>query len=96
SRHMNTVLDLDPVEQSAWVEAGCVHASLQARAREHGLRFGPDPSTHTRCTIGGMIGNNACGPRALGYGRTGENILALLIMLVDGTVVDLDDADPRE
>ncbi|WP_434964931.1 FAD-binding and (Fe-S)-binding domain-containing protein [Brevibacterium casei] len=96
SRHMNTVLDLDPVEQSAWVEAGCVHASLQARAREHGLRFGPDPSTHTRCTIGGMIGNNACGPRALGYGRTGENILALRIMLVDGTVVDLDDADPRE
>ena len=96
SRHMNAVLDLDPVEQSAWVEAGCVHASLQARARAHGLRFGPDPSTHTRCTIGGMIGNNACGPRALGYGRTGENILALRVMLVDGTIVELDETDPRE
>ena len=42
----------------------------------HGLRFGPDPSTHTRCTIGGMIGNNACGSRALGYGRTVDNVVA--------------------
>jgi FAD/FMN-containing dehydrogenase/Fe-S oxidoreductase len=93
SRHMNAVLDLDPDEQSAWVQAGCVHAHLQKQAKPHGLRFGPDPSTHTRCTIGGMIGNNACGPRALGYGRTGDNVLALTVMLIDGTVVTLDDAD---
>lgn len=93
SLHMNTVLDLDPDAQSAWVEAGCIHAHLQEKAKPHGLRFGPDPSTHTRCTIGGMIGNNACGPRALGYGRTGDNILALKVMLIDGTVVTLDDAD---
>src|SRR5699024_8512557 len=73
SRHMNAAVDLDPAEQSAWVEAGCIHADLQKRAKPHGLRFGPDPSTHTRCTIGGMIGNNACGPRAMGYGRTGDN-----------------------
>lgn len=93
SLHMNAVLDLDPDEQAAWVQSGCVHAHLQKQAKPHGLRFGPDPSTHTRCTIGGMIGNNACGPRALGYGRTGDNILALKIMLIDGTVVILDDAD---
>jgi FAD/FMN-containing dehydrogenase/Fe-S oxidoreductase len=96
SRHMNAVVDLDPAEQSAWVEAGCIHADLQKRAKPHGLRFGPDPSTHTRCTIGGMIGNNACGPRAMGYGRTGDNILALKVMLVDGTVVTLDDTDSSE
>ncbi len=96
SRHMNEVLELDPQEHSAWVEAGCIHAHLQKQARPHGLRFGPDPSTHTRCTIGGMIGNNACGPRALGYGRTGDNILALKVMLVDGTVVTLDDTDCSE
>lgn len=96
SLHMNAVLDLDPDEQSAWVQSGCVHAHLQKQAKPHGLRFGPDPSTHTRCTIGGMIGNNACGPRALGYGRTGDNILALKIMLIDGTVVTLDDADASE
>lgn len=93
SLHMNAVLDLDPDEQSAWVQSGCVHAHLQRQAKPHGLRFGPDPSTHTRCTIGGMIGNNACGPRALGYGRTGDNILALKIMLIDGTVVTLDGSD---
>lgn len=96
SLHMNAVLDLDPDEQSAWVQSGCVHAHLQKQAKPHGLRFGPDPSTHTRCTFGGMIGNNACGPRALGYGRTGDNILALKIMLIDGTVVTLDDADASE
>ncbi|WP_231488572.1 FAD-binding and (Fe-S)-binding domain-containing protein [Brevibacterium sp. VCM10] len=93
SLHMNAVLDLDPDEQAAWVQSGCVHAHLQKQAKPHGLRFGPDPSTHTRCTIGGMIGNNACGPRALGYGRTGDNVLALKIMLIDGTVVTLDDTD---
>ncbi|WP_228281597.1 FAD-binding and (Fe-S)-binding domain-containing protein [Brevibacterium pigmentatum] len=93
SLHMNAVFDLDPDEQSAWVQSGCVHAHLQKQAKPHGLRFGPDPSTHTRCTIGGMIGNNACGPRALGYGRTGDNILALKVMLIDGTVVTLDDSD---
>jgi FAD/FMN-containing dehydrogenase/Fe-S oxidoreductase len=92
SLHMNAVLDLDPAEQSAWVQAGCVHAHLQKQAKPHGLRFGPDPSTHTRCTIGGMIGNNACGPRALGYGRTGDNILALKVMLIDGTIITLDDS----
>ncbi|WP_346036722.1 FAD-binding and (Fe-S)-binding domain-containing protein [Brevibacterium picturae] len=96
SRHMNEVLSLDPDAQAAWVQAGCIHAHLQAQARPHGLRFGPDPSTHTRCTIGGMIGNNACGPRALGYGRTGDNILALVVMLVDGTIVTLDDTDSSE
>lgn len=95
SRHMTAVLDLDPAAQTAWVEPGCVHATLQAAARVHGLRFGPDPSTHTRCTIGGMIGNNACGPRALGYGRTGANLLALTVMLVDGTIVDLDETNPE-
>lgn len=96
SRHMNTVIDLDPEAETAWVEAGCIHAHLQSQAKPHGLRFGPDPSTHTRCTIGGMIGNNACGPRALGYGRTGDNILALVIMLVDGTIVTLDETDASE
>lgn len=93
SRHMNAVREVLPEERAAWVEPGVVHAALQARARAHGLRFGPDPSTHTRCTVGGMIGNNACGPRAMGYGRTVDNVLALRVMLVDGTIVDLDGED---
>ena len=56
------------------VQPGTVHATLQRGRDRRGLRFGPDPSTHTRCTIGGMIGNNACGSRALGYGRTADNV----------------------
>ncbi|HEX6876510.1 MAG TPA: FAD-binding oxidoreductase, partial [Nocardioidaceae bacterium] len=69
-RHLNRVLELDPESRTALVEPGTVHATLQKQALGHGLRFGPDPSTHSRCTVGGMIGNNACGSRALGYGRT--------------------------
>ncbi len=62
---------------AAIVEPGVIPARLTAAAAGHGLRFGPDPSTANRCTIGGMIGNNACGPRALGYGRTADNVLGL-------------------
>ncbi|MBA2738549.1 MAG: FAD-binding protein [Nocardioidaceae bacterium] len=68
----------------AVVEPGVVHAALQREALARGLRFGPDPSTHTRCTLGGMIGNNACGSRALGYGRTVDNVLGLDVVTGDG------------
>ncbi|WP_246292925.1 FAD-binding and (Fe-S)-binding domain-containing protein [Naumannella cuiyingiana] len=80
---LNRILALDPQARTATVEPGVVQAELQAAARPYGLRFGPDPSTHTRCTIGGMIGNNACGPRALGYGKTASNVLGL--ELITGT-----------
>ncbi|GAB6986930.1 FAD-binding and (Fe-S)-binding domain-containing protein [Nocardioides pyridinolyticus] len=76
-RHLNKVVSIDPEARSAVVQPGVVHADLQRAAAPYGLRFGPDPSTHTRCTIGGMIGNNACGSRALGYGRTSDNVLGL-------------------
>ena len=69
-RHLNRVLSVDPEARTAVVQPGVVHADLQRAVAPYALRFGPDPSTHTRCTIGGMIGNNACGSRALGYGRT--------------------------
>lgn len=83
SRHVNRVLDVDPEARTARVEPGTVMATLQKAAAPHGLRFGPDPSTWTRATLGGMIGNNACGPRAVAYGRTADNVLALDVL--DGT-----------
>ena len=61
----------------------------QRAAAPHGLRFGPDPSTHTRCTIGGMIGNNACGSRALGYGRTADNVAGLKVAFGTGEVASV-------
>ncbi|MEQ6900637.1 FAD-binding and (Fe-S)-binding domain-containing protein [Nocardioides sp. YIM 152588] len=74
TRRLDRVLAIDPEARTARVEPGVVHAALQAAAAPHGLRYGPDPSTHPRCTIGGMIGNNACGSRALGYGRTADTL----------------------
>ncbi|GLY15095.1 lactate dehydrogenase [Kineosporia sp. NBRC 101677] len=84
SRHLNRVLEVDPATRTARVEPGTVHAVLQKAVLPHGIRFGPDPSSHPRCTIGGMIGNNACGNRALGYGRTSDNVLAMTHLLASG------------
>ncbi len=85
SRHLGRVLAIDPEARTATVEPGVVQAALQTAVRPHGLRFGPDPSTHNRCTIGGMIGNNACGSRALGYGRTADNVVGLDVVTGGGT-----------
>jgi FAD/FMN-containing dehydrogenase/Fe-S oxidoreductase len=72
SRHMNQVIDVSaaaaPGEGVARVEPGTVMATLQRAGAPDGLRFGPDPSTQNRATLGGMIGNNACGPHAVAYG----------------------------
>ena len=85
ARYLDRVLAVDPESRTAVVQPGTVHASLQGRAREAGLRFGPDPSSHSRCTVGGMIGNNACGNRALGYGRTSDNVLGMELLTAAGT-----------
>lgn len=82
SQHMNRVLEIDPEAGTATVQPGTVMATLQDAAVPYGLRFGPDPSTWTRATIGGMIGNNACGPHAVAWGRTADNVLAL--DMIDG------------
>jgi FAD/FMN-containing dehydrogenase/Fe-S oxidoreductase len=84
SRHLNEILDVDPASRLARVQPGVVLANLQKAAATHGLRFGPDPSTHSRCTIGGMIGNDACGSRALRYGRTSDNIVGLRVLTGTG------------
>ena len=91
SRYLHRVLQLDVERRTALVEPGTVHATLQQQALRHGLRFGPDPSTHSRCTIGGMIGNNACGSRALGYGRTVDNVVALDVVTGAGERLVLGD-----
>ncbi len=85
SRHMNRILDIDPVRRVARVEPGVVLDDLQAAAATHGLVFGPDPSTSGRCTIGGMIGNDACGSHSIRWGRTSDNVQELDVLLYDGT-----------
>ncbi|HEY2286635.1 MAG TPA: FAD-linked oxidase C-terminal domain-containing protein [Streptosporangiaceae bacterium] len=84
SRHMNRVLAVDPEARTAVVEPGVVLDHITAAAAGHGLRFGPDPSTHSRATIGGSIGNNSCGARALMYGRTADNVVSLDVLTAAG------------
>jgi FAD/FMN-containing dehydrogenase/Fe-S oxidoreductase len=80
SRHLHRVLEIDADGMTALIEPGVVLDDLQRQAAPHGLRFGPDPSTHARCTVGGMIGNDACGSHALAYGRTSHNVVALEVL----------------
>ncbi|MER5352460.1 FAD-binding and (Fe-S)-binding domain-containing protein [Kitasatospora sp. NPDC002551] len=84
-RHLGAVLDVDPERRTARVEPGTVLDDLQRAAAPHGLRFGPDPSTHSRCTLGGMIGNDSCGAHSVAWGRTADNVESLDLLLADGT-----------
>lgn len=77
TRHLNKVLHIDPLARTAVVEPGCIQQTLQDAARPYGLRFGPDPSSQNRASIGGMVGNNACGPHATAWGRTADNVVSL-------------------
>lgn len=81
SVHLRAI-SVDPDSRTATVEPGVVMSDLQVAAAPYGLRFGPDPSTQNRATLGGMIGNNACGPHAVAYGRTADNVVSLDV--VDG------------
>jgi FAD/FMN-containing dehydrogenase/Fe-S oxidoreductase len=84
SKYLDRVLEVDPASRTARVEPGVVCDSLRAAAERHGLTFAPDPATHSRCTLGGMIGNNSCGPHSVMAGKTVENIEALEVLTYDG------------
>ncbi|MBX3418577.1 MAG: FAD-binding oxidoreductase [Pirellulaceae bacterium] len=84
SRHMNRIISIDPTKGLAVVEPGVVLDELNAVLTPHGLHFAPDPATGNRATIGGMIGNNACGTRSIFYGRTNDSIESLRCLLPSG------------
>ncbi|MGW0686893.1 FAD-binding and (Fe-S)-binding domain-containing protein [Streptomyces sp. NPDC002754] len=89
SRSLNRIVEIDAEAHTARVEPGVVLDRLQDACKPHGLRFGPDPSTHARCTIGGMIGNNACGTHSVAWGRTADNIVELEVLTYDGERIRL-------
>lgn len=84
TKHLNRILELNAQEKYAVVEPGCVLDQLRDAAEAHGLTFGPDPSTHSHNTLGGMIGNNSCGVHSVMAGRTADNVEALEILTYDG------------
>nr|QIY96656.1 FAD-binding oxidoreductase [Streptomyces sp. S1D4-11] len=89
TRHMNRIVALDPEARTAVVQPGVVLDRLQEAAAPHGLRFGPDPSTHSRCTLGGMIGNNSCGSHSVAWGTTADSVRELSVVKGNGSVVRL-------
>ncbi|MBQ9340261.1 MAG: FAD-binding protein [Paludibacteraceae bacterium] len=86
SRYMNRILDIDTDKRTARVQPGVVRDELNIALRPYGLFFSPETSTSNRCCIGGMVGNNSCGTHSLVYGSTRHHVVALRVMLADGTV----------
>jgi FAD/FMN-containing dehydrogenase/Fe-S oxidoreductase len=84
SRYMSKILEIDPARRLARVQPGVVLDRLRDAAEKHHLTFAPDPATHGRCTLGGMIGNNSCGVHSVMAGKTDDNIEELDIVTYDG------------
>src|SRR5208282_695884 len=89
SRYMAKILEIDPVRRIARVQPGVVLDHLRSAAEKFHLTFAPDPASHDRCTIGGMIGNNSCGVHSVMAGKTDDNIEALEIAIYDGTRMEV-------
>ncbi|HEV3510489.1 MAG TPA: FAD-linked oxidase C-terminal domain-containing protein [Candidatus Sulfotelmatobacter sp.] len=85
TRYMNHIVEIDPARRVARVQPGVVLDHLRNAAEKHHLTFAPDPASHDRCTIGGMIGNNSCGVHSVMAGKTDDNIEALDVVTYDGT-----------
>ncbi|MBV6397215.1 MAG: hypothetical protein HFACDABA_02823 [Anaerolineales bacterium] len=92
SRHLDSIIDMDPETHSAIVEPGVILAALNRAAAKHGLMFGPDPASAERATMGGVIGNNATGAHSILYGMTADHLLSADVILSDGSQVTFDDS----
>jgi len=90
---LRRVIEIDRENRTALVEPGVVNASLSRATAVHGLHYAPDPSSQAACTIGGNVAENAGGPHCLKYGVTMNHVLALTVVLPDGTVTTLGSAD---
>src|SRR5882757_11353230 len=84
SKYMSRILKIDPARRIARVQPGVVLDHLRNAAEKYQLTFAPDPATHSRCTLGGMIGNNSCGVHSVMAGKTDDNIEELDILTYDG------------
>lgn len=96
SKYLNRILEIDPVKKTARIEPGVVLDDLRNAAEAFELTFGPDPSTHNHCTLGGMIGNNSCGVHSVMAGKTDENVEALEILTYEGLQFRVGKTDERE
>jgi FAD/FMN-containing dehydrogenase/Fe-S oxidoreductase len=84
TRYMGNIVEIDPERRTARVQPGVVLDHLRNAAEKHHLTFAPDPASHDRCTLGGMIGNNSCGVHSVMAGKTDDNIESLDVLTYDG------------
>jgi len=84
---MNRILDLNPDDETAVVEPGVINADLNDAAAVHGLMYAPDPASFRMSTIGGNVATNAGGLRCAKYGVTRDSVLALDVVLADGSLI---------
>lgn len=96
SKYYNRVLDINQDKRLVTVEPGIVLDEMRKATEEgYGLTFGPDPATHSHCTIGGMMGNNSCGVHSVmaqfeGFGpRTSDNTERLMLLTYDGLIMEV-------
>ncbi|MGH9445743.1 MAG: FAD-binding oxidoreductase, partial [Terriglobia bacterium] len=89
SKYLRKILELDPNRKIARVQPGVVLDDLRNAAEKHHLTFAPDPSTHTHCTLGGMIGNNSCGVHSVMGGKTVDNIEKMRVLTYDGLELEV-------
>ncbi|HEY3483958.1 MAG TPA: FAD-linked oxidase C-terminal domain-containing protein [Ilumatobacteraceae bacterium] len=92
---MNRILSVDTVNRQAWVEPGVLNLDLSRAVTGAGLHFAPDPSSQQTCSIGGNVANNSGGPHCLAEGVTSAHILAVEVVLPDGTIAVLGGEDPE-
>jgi FAD/FMN-containing dehydrogenase/Fe-S oxidoreductase len=96
SRYMHGLTSIDPAAKLATVQPGIVLDRLREAAELHHLTYAPDPATHSRCTLGGMIGNNSCGVHGLLAGKVVDNVESLDIVLYDGTRLTVGPTGPAQ
>ncbi|HVF73586.1 MAG TPA: FAD-linked oxidase C-terminal domain-containing protein [Acidimicrobiales bacterium] len=91
---MNRILDFDVEDRMAWVEPGVLNLDLSRAVAHLGLHFAPDPSSQQSCSVGGNVANNSGGPHCLAYGVTSAHVLAIEVVLPDGSLAMLGGLDP--
>src|SRR2546427_9240044 len=96
SKYMAEIIEIDPARRLARVQPGVILDHLRNAAEKHHLTFAPDPATHDRCTLGGMIGNNSCGVHSVMAGKTDDNVEELEILTYDGMRVKVGETTDQE
>ncbi len=96
SKHMNQILEVDAFGRWARVQPGVVRDQLNRHLAQHGLHFTPDVATTDRANVGGMIANNSSGTHSIKYGKSVDQVIAMRVLLSDGTELELGPLDPDE